>query len=65
MTIFIIRDDVHLVLEKIARQKQVDVGGTFQDCYDETLSDYKIGAISDAFIGFVLQHPDAKIVMEY
>ncbi len=62
---YILRNDVDEVLKRIARQKQSEVGGTFKQCYDETLSDYQSGAISDGFIDFVLENPDAEIMLGY
>jgi hypothetical protein len=63
--LFILRNEVKQVLEKIARQKQADVGGTFKECYDEILADYQSGAISEGLIDFVLKHPDAQIAIGY
>ncbi len=65
MTLFILRNDVKQVLEKIARQKQEEIGGTFQECYDETLADYQNGAITDGFINFVLENTDAQIALGF
>lgn len=65
MTIIILRNEVDEVLRRIARQKQDQIGGTFQQCYDETLADYHNGAISDGLVNFVLTHPDAQIVLGF
>jgi len=63
--LYILKNEVREVLEKIARQKQADCGGAFKDAYDETLADYQSGAISDGFIDFALKNPDAQIVLGY
>lgn len=52
-------------LKRIARQKQADIGGSFQDCYEEVLTDYRSGAISEGLINFLLKSPEAKIVLDY
>lgn len=62
---YILRDEVDQVLTRIARQKQAEIGGTYQECYDETLADYQNGVISDGFIDFVLKNPDAQVVLGY
>ncbi len=62
---YILRNEVDALLKKIAKQKQADIGGTFQECYDETLADYQSGAISDGFIEFALNNPDATIVLGF
>lgn len=63
--IIAIRNEVREVLEKIARQRQADIGGTFEQCYQETLADYCNGAITNGFIEFALKHPDAQIVLDF
>jgi hypothetical protein len=62
---YILRNEVDQVLKRIARQKQADIGGAFEDCYDETKADYVSGAITDEFIEFALKNPDAQIVLGY
>ena len=60
-----IPNEVHGLLERIARQKQADIGGTYEQCWQETLADYESGAISDGFIAFALKNPDAQIVLGF
>ena len=65
MTLFILRNEVDQVLKRIAKQKQAEVGGTFEENYNETKSDYAHGVITDGFIDFVLRNPDAEIVLGF
>ncbi len=65
MKVIILRNEVKEVLERIARQKQADIGGSLQECYNETLADYKSGVITDELINFALKHTDAQIVLDY